>query len=503
MIDQYNSLAEKFIKKGIWLYLFSFIIAPIWYIIKIIISWELSVSEVWILYWIISLITLLSSYNDLWMTESLNHFIPKFIVEKRYDKVKSILFYALFLQIITSLIIAFWFFFWADYIANNYFKSQQAVDILKVFAVFFIWLNIFQTLNKFFIAVQNTFLNKITEFFRMIFIILSVFFIFITDNSSLLNFSYSWLVWLYIWLLIALFIFYKKYYKKYFKKEKIIINKKLIKEIFKYAVIVSLWTSAATILWQMDMQMIIYFLWSTQAGYYTNYLSIIWIPFVIIWPIYSFLFPVFSELYAKWEIEKIKKIKTLFTKNFIAIAIMFNIFMFIFAEMIAYTLFWERFITSWIILKYSILLLVFNFLLQINFHLMAWIWRVKQRVKIILIAIIFNFITNLILLNIIWVYWAALATWIWWILIYVLSEIFLWKKYFIKLDYKFLWKNIILFLLFWIILNKIGINNFEEISRLKSFIYLWFYFIVWTLIFISININEFKIFISEIKKIKK
>jgi hypothetical protein len=50
MIDQHSSLAEKFLKKGFWLYLFSFIIAPIGYVIKIVISGELTVSEVGILY---------------------------------------------------------------------------------------------------------------------------------------------------------------------------------------------------------------------------------------------------------------------------------------------------------------------------------------------------------------------------------------------------------------------------------------------------------------------
>ncbi|USN58512.1 MAG: hypothetical protein H6767_09835 [Candidatus Peribacteria bacterium] len=65
MIDQHKSLAEKFVKKGFWLYLFSFIIAPIGYFIKIIISNELSVSDVGIIYGVISLITMISAYNDL------------------------------------------------------------------------------------------------------------------------------------------------------------------------------------------------------------------------------------------------------------------------------------------------------------------------------------------------------------------------------------------------------------------------------------------------------
>jgi hypothetical protein len=46
VIEQHQSLSEKFLRKGFWLYLFSFIIAPMGYIIKVIISGELSVSEV-------------------------------------------------------------------------------------------------------------------------------------------------------------------------------------------------------------------------------------------------------------------------------------------------------------------------------------------------------------------------------------------------------------------------------------------------------------------------
>jgi hypothetical protein len=45
MIEQHKTLSEKFIKKGFWLYLFSFIIAPIGYVIKIIISGNISVSD--------------------------------------------------------------------------------------------------------------------------------------------------------------------------------------------------------------------------------------------------------------------------------------------------------------------------------------------------------------------------------------------------------------------------------------------------------------------------
>ena len=141
MIEEQNTLAEKFIRKWFWLYFFSFIMAPIWYIIKIIISWELSVADVWILYWVMSFIILVSAYNDLWITESLYFYIPKFILEKRYDRVKFFLFYAILIQVITWVSIALFFFYWADFLANNYFHAKpdevtKIADVFKIFAFF-------------------------------------------------------------------------------------------------------------------------------------------------------------------------------------------------------------------------------------------------------------------------------------------------------------------------------------------------------------------------------
>jgi len=500
MIEQHKTLSEKFIKKGFWLYLFSFIIAPIWYIVKIIISWNISISELWILYWIISLITLLSSFNDLWITESLNHFLPKYITEKKYNLVKSLLTYSLIAQLSTWILITSFFYFWADFISNNYFKSPDAAWSLKIFAFFFLWINIFQIIQTFFMSVQNTFYAKFTELLRMSFILISTLIVFNLDLWNLVNYSYSWIIWLYFWIIFTLYFFYKNYYKKYLKFEKVIWSKELFKKIFSYALLVFVWAQAATILWQIDMQMIIYILWTTEAWYYTNYLSIMTIPFMIIWPVFAMLFPIFSELHAKKEHNKIKLIKSIFVKNFTVLAIAFNILFFVFWPIIAYILFWEKYILSWEIIRYSILFLVFNFLLQINFNILAWIWKVLDRVKIISIALIFNFTLNIILINKLWVQWAALTTWIWWILIYILSEYFLWKEYFIKFEIKFILKNIILMWSLWILSYYFLINIFEWLNRLSSFLLMFIISTVWFSFFILINWNDFKWFLWEIKK---
>ena len=84
MFDTEETLAEKFIKKGFWLYLFTFLIAPIGYIIKVTLSRDLSPYDFGMFYGIISFIILLSAINDLGCTDSLNYFLPKYLIQKDY-----------------------------------------------------------------------------------------------------------------------------------------------------------------------------------------------------------------------------------------------------------------------------------------------------------------------------------------------------------------------------------------------------------------------------------
>lgn len=94
MVQLQENLTQKFVKRGSWLYFFAFLTGPIGYGIKIIISHDLSVSDVGMLYGILSFILLVGSFNDLGMVESLNHFIPKFISQEKYDKARAFLIYA-------------------------------------------------------------------------------------------------------------------------------------------------------------------------------------------------------------------------------------------------------------------------------------------------------------------------------------------------------------------------------------------------------------------------
>lgn len=121
---QEETLARKFVRKGFWLYLFTFLIAPLGYLVKMMISRDLSVEEVGMIYGVISFVTLIGVYNDLGFTESLNFFLPKYIVNKEFGKAKYLLKMALFLQGISSTTIAIVLFFFAPWLATHYFHNE-------------------------------------------------------------------------------------------------------------------------------------------------------------------------------------------------------------------------------------------------------------------------------------------------------------------------------------------------------------------------------------------
>lgn len=66
MLEQEEALSRKFIRRGFWLYFFTFLTAPLAYTIKVILARDLpTVHDFGLFYGLISLVTLLSALNDL------------------------------------------------------------------------------------------------------------------------------------------------------------------------------------------------------------------------------------------------------------------------------------------------------------------------------------------------------------------------------------------------------------------------------------------------------
>lgn len=104
---------------------------------------------------------------------------------------------------------------------------------------------------------------------------------------------------------------------------------------FRYALATLLTANIGVILSQVDMQLIILLLGSEATGYYSNYLSLLNIPFIFIAPLFGFLFPVISELHGRENKSKMQLIHQEFSLYFSIVGIWLSVFLYQFGEPMA------------------------------------------------------------------------------------------------------------------------------------------------------------------------
>lgn len=419
---QEETLARKFVRKGFWLYFFTFFIGPLGYIVKVLLSHGLSVAEVGMIYGVISFISLISVYNDLGFTESLNFFLPKHIIEKEFGKAKYLLIFTLKIQALSSFLIALILFFLAPWLGTHYFWNPEVVTILRISGLFFIGINMIHLSGVLFSVSQDTKIQKWVELVRILMTTLWVALLFFSNTGNLERYMWAWIGWIVAGICFSLWFFYTRYYRVYFRGVKQIKITSERNHFFRYSLASLLTSNIGTVLSQVDMQLIIVLLGSVATWYYSNYLSLLNITFIFLAPILSFLFPVISELHWRQDTAKMKMIWKQFSLYFSILWVWIWIFLFEFWEPLAVSFFGEKFRESGDILAYSAFFLPFNILTQINFQILAWTGRIKDRIRILLLILPINIILNLIFINLLGVQGSALAVWISWIPLWYLSH---------------------------------------------------------------------------------
>ena len=504
IINSENKLINHLINKWFWLYFFTYLSAPLRYITRVIISNspDVSVTEFWVLYSIISLITLIYTYNDLWLTESLLYFLPKFFVRKEFNNIKTTIYLSLFIQILTGIVIALWLWFWSDWLASNYFKEEIASNILKYFCIYFIITNILQVIQTIFRSFQKTFEYQIIEFSKALFITIFTATLFFTNLWTIEWYSLARLSWIILTIIFALFL-YKKFRWKIIRWA-LKLDKSLLKKYTKYALWALIWNWIWNLFWQIILQMVVYQLWAKSAWYYSNFLSLFSIGTTLLWPIIFLIFPLTSEHNEQSGKKWLSDLISLFYNYFSIIILSVSTIFIIFWPEISITLFWDKYYTSWILLSLAWIFLVFNLIASFNYNILSGIGKVKERVFITLVSCIITIIIAYILIKKQNIYWASLAFWIsnictWWLSFILLKK----EEISISLNWRFIIKNILSFIILWLIfifLKWYLLNN--NSTRLVTASYtitsiIIFYWLIWL-----VNKKEIKNILPLIKNSK-
>ncbi len=506
-ILQEETLSHKLISKWFWAYFFVIFTAPLGYLIRLVASNTLSVSDIWIIYWVISLFWLLSSYNDLGLTESMQYFLPKYRLEWKKWQIKNTIWLSLLMQLTTWIIIFCLLYFNAEWLAIHHFHAIEATNVIKIMSLYFLWSNLTQVCNSIFVAFQDTFSSWFMQICNLSSVLIFSIIFRISASFNVSLFALAWIIWIAIWISVWLIQIFKKY-NNILKLPREKIDKKLISTQFKYAFWVFLTTNVYSLLWNVDQQLVLNKLWAESSWYFTNMLSLLMIFFSIITPFLSLLFPITTELSTRKEKEKFKTLESTMYTHFAFIAIVMWWIFLVFWQEISVLLYGEKFRFSWELLQILWPCLIFNCLSSLNFYLLAWLWKIKQRFMILLVSLIVNVTCNILVLFVLNLDLHAVITvlalsrviqFIWWL-------IYIKKWYPFSFDRKFFFKNIIIV---WILCMKF--NRIKNISALfypnqnrwqLLFMLAWICMIyVWIIAWF--NRWKIKALRNEVKKVRK
>ncbi len=500
-----ETLTQKLISKWFWMYLFTFLWLPLGYLIRILLSNNLSVGEVWIIYSLIWIVWLITNFSSLWLNSwALVYFLPKYLVEKKINQTTTIYRFVRYLNIFMTVLIWILLFILIQKYWFNYIKHEKSIKILYVFLAYFIFSNIANPVSWINQTLQNVFITQISWFLCQLSIFLWVLFFVITGNISIINASLAFVLGQIILYLIQ-YINYKIKYHKIIEAWVWINDKKLFKEMLHFWINTIIATNAMAIISNLDMQMLVVLVWNESAWYYSNYYALLSIATLFLNPILALIFPIISELNSKNDNFKLKLLLDFLYKYFVVFAFSMWLLLFVFGKVLSLVFFKEIYLYSGELLRYFSFFGVLQIIFSINFSFLYWVGKSKITRNIMMIGLIINLILNFLLIPKFEAIWAGIATVISWFIIVLFT--FYETKKIIKIDipYKFYLKNICIILFLWIIYDWIVQKYFilKDSYRLENLIYMSIMWIIFYVLFGFFNYSEIKRFLWEFRWFRK
>ena len=443
-----------------YVYFFSYLAAPLAYFIKIILAKNLSVEQFGILFAIIGFFGLISIFNDLGMSETLNYFGVKFFEKDDFYSLKISFYYSIIMQTLTSIFITIILFLFGQNLLKNFFGVLN-FNIFFFFFLYFIFLNLTKPIKIIFnVSKKYSYNNVFTFFEKLLTLIFILIFVFLN-----LDFKYIGLIFflpIFILSLIYLHIIFSKDFCN-FKKYKFKFDLKLYKKLLRYAFYVFLGSGATLLLGRIDVLFITYFLEIKYVGFYEIALLLAFIISILLTPIVSYLTPLTKSFIEEGKKKSLSILLSNIYKIFFILGLPLCIVFTQFPNEIILFLFGQKFIessTPLVILSIGVFFCMF---FQINFPTLAGLGKVKQRNFILYAAGILNIVLNYFLIQIWGIIGVCISTTIVFIFLSVVSYL-LNLKYgiYIKIELlkilKIIFSNIIFFMIVYYLKLNIFFN---------------------------------------------
>ncbi len=408
---------EKPILKVKDIYLFYalyFFIVPLGFLIRILYSRTISLEEFGIIYALISFFGLIHIFTNLGLANSLMYFIPKYNIKKNFEDIKNLFYYNFIVQFISTIIISSLIYLFAEFLAINYFKSIEIIIYIKIFIIYFIFLNFYDSLRTVFIAFKKNNYYHGVIFFQMSFILLFSYIFFLNHSNGILSIIYAklWAISAILTFFIYIFILFKNFpFLLSFPKFK----KKLFLNFISYSSFMFVNQLSSSLLVHIDILLITYFYGLIEVGIYSNAYSFIGFIVPIFTSISILFMPIFSELKEKKDYYSLNYILNVLYTLLFFFVLPISLIFFLFPEIFIKILFGESFLNASSILAVFSLFSILNIFNQYHISFLSGLGLGKNMSKILVPIVFLNLILNFLFIKlgfgIIGIAYATIISW--------------------------------------------------------------------------------------------
>lgn len=360
------------------------------YVIRIFLARSLTPEEFGLVYAAISFVALINIFQNFGLGQTLQKKIPEFIINRNYGKIKYAMKFSFSIQFTYAVIVFIFILLFSQQIADNIFRTSQAVPVLIVLSI----LGLVHVANQVVItSLQGlhrikiyTALNFFNYIFRFIFVLLLI-------PLGVLALPYSQLAATAVFAVIGVLVFRVKF-------PEIIAAKPqpISRELIAFSTPIIAILIASTINANFSTVMLSSLRSLGDVAMYQIALPIANIVMILAGSIAIIALPLTSELWAKHNMKQLRRIIELLLKALFAVVIPMVIIFITFPELVIGMLFGESYLQANGILQLLSVAVIFQSLVMVSSSLLLGIGDTRTLVKIAFLITATNVITSIVLI---------------------------------------------------------------------------------------------------------
>lgn len=377
------------------------------YLVRLVFARELTKADYGLFYAVFALFGMLSLFRDMGLSQALIKYVAEFNIKKQYSLIKGTIILTFLFQFITSVLILVVMLLFSNQIALYFFHTQDASLIIIMLAIMFVLMPVERIFAFTFAGLKRFDFNSIVEAARMGLVLVFSLVAFIYTKSVVVPcLAY---IFAHIFENFIFFPLFLKTFPHYFKV-KAVLTKDLVKKLTHFGMPVMVGLVGSMIVTYTDTLAITYFRTLEEVALYNIAMPTSKLLLYFTTAVSLVVLPMSSELWAMKSKDKLRLGVSLLYKYSFVFIIPMGMVMFTFPEIIIKVFFGAKYVAASFVLQILAIASIIYTVCYINSNVLSGIGRPKENTKIILAASVFNLIGNIILVPMIGMIGAAIAT---------------------------------------------------------------------------------------------